>query len=38
LLSVAWLASRAGDDSARALQARRRLLDALERREGSWLA
>lgn len=38
LLSVAWLASRAGDDSELALRTRRRLVDALERREGSWLA
>lgn len=38
LLSVAWLASRAGHDSELALRTRRRLVDALERREGSWLA
>jgi len=38
LLSVAWLASRSGDDSELALRTRRRLVDALERREGSWLA
>ncbi|MGI9187839.1 MAG: phosphotransferase [Gaiellales bacterium] len=38
LLSVAWLASRSGDDAERALRTRRRLVDALERREGSWLA
>ena len=38
LLSVAWLAARSGDDSELALRTRRRLTDALERREGSWLA
>ena len=38
LLSVAWLASRSADNSEQALRARRRLIDALERREGSWLA
>lgn len=38
LLSVAWLAARSGDDSELALRTRRRLIDALERREGSWLA
>lgn len=38
LLSVAWLASRSGADSELALRTRRRLVDALERREGSWLA
>lgn len=38
LLSVAWFAARSGDDSELALRTRRRMVDALERREGSWLA
>ncbi len=36
LLSVAWLAARAKDDSAIALAVRRRMGDALAGREGSW--
>ncbi len=38
LLSVAWLAARAGEDSEIALRARHRLEDALLGRDGSWLA
>lgn len=38
LLSVAWLAARSAHDSESALRTRRRLIDALERREGTWLA
>ena len=38
LLSVAWLASRVGEDSQIAVRARHRLSDALCGRDGSWLA
>ena len=38
LLSVAWLASRVGEDSQVAVRARHRLSDALSGRDGSWLA
>lgn len=38
LLAVAWLASRAVDDSAVALRVRARLDDALAGRDGTWLA
>ena len=38
LLAVAWLAARADGDSARALQVRARLDDAVGQRGGSWLA
>ena len=38
LLSVAWLASRVGEDSQIAVRARHRLSDALSGRDGSWLA